>query len=212
MSEIYLFGDSITWGSWDPERGGWAQQLRTEIDRIQLQHQELWCPVYNLGIPGDTAAGISRRIEGEISARHDPSQDVVVIIAVGINDSITDVPSGHGVTTPAAFIKSLSVIYEIASQFSKKIAFVGLVPVDEALVNPVPWNPTQAYTLHRAELFDSAIAEFCASRQLPFIALWEDWCATSWRSLLYDGLHPNAEGHRKIYEQIRPLVVDHFKL
>lgn len=212
MAEIYLFGDSITWGSWDPERGGWAQQLRVEIDRMQLQQPDLWCPVYNLGIPGETASGLSKRIQGELSARHDPSQDVVIIIAVRINDSIMDIPSGHGVTTPEEFMDSLSAIYAIASRFTEKIGFVGLTPIDESLVNPVPWNPTRAYTLHRAELFDSAIAEFCTSRNLPFVALWADWCATSWRSLLHDGLHPNSEGHRKIYHHVRSLVFDRFKL
>jgi lysophospholipase L1-like esterase len=210
MSEIYLFGDSITWGSWDPDRGGWAQQLRVEIDRIQLQHPELWCPLYNLGIPGDTAAGISKRIENEIQARHQSSQEVIVVVAVGINDSIVELPSGVGLVALEEFSKSLAEIVKSARKFSQKIGFVGLTPVDEALVNPVPWATNRAYTIQRAELFNSAIINFCAVHSVPYIPLWESWSKAPWRGLLYDGLHPNSEGHRLIYRDVRSLVMHHF--
>ena len=29
---ICLFGDSITWGAWDPEHGGWGARLRSYFE------------------------------------------------------------------------------------------------------------------------------------------------------------------------------------
>lgn len=212
MAEIFLFGDSITWGSWDPIHGGWAQQLRAEIDRIQLGSPEVWCPVYNLGIPGDTAAGIARRLENEICARHEATQEIVIVVAVGVNDSLVSLPSNDGLVTPAEFTESLVTIHTAAIRHSAKIAFVGLVPVDEPRVNPLPWDHQRAYTFERAKLFDDTLSMFCKNYQLPFVDLWSSWLSKPWRSFLYDGLHPNSEGHLCIFHEVRALVIDRFSV
>lgn len=79
MPEIYVFGSSTTWGAWDHEGGGWAQRLRSDIDRIPAGRPDLWCPVYNLGIPGDTSTGVAARIRNEISARHGPPPPLTML-------------------------------------------------------------------------------------------------------------------------------------
>ena len=90
MPQLFIFGDSITWGAWDLQGGGWAQRLKTEIDTFQLKEGfDFWCPTYNLGISGDTSAGLSKRIEGEFLARREPKETPIILIAIGINDSLT---------------------------------------------------------------------------------------------------------------------------
>jgi lysophospholipase L1-like esterase len=210
MAAVFLFGDSITWGSWDREHGGWAQRLRAEVDRIQLERTEMWCPVYNLGIPGDTATGIAGRIASEIRARHEPAQEVVIVVAVGINDSMVELPSGEGVVQIADFTSALASIHEVAKMFAAKVGFVGLVPIEERLLNPLPWNSSRAYTYERALLFDRALATFCLERQLPFLDLWSALSAQPWKELLHDGLHPNGAGHERIYQEVRSLVMNRF--
>ncbi len=209
MCEIFLFGDSITWGSWDPDHGGWAQLLRQEIDRLQLNQSDLWCPLYNLGVPGDTAAGIAKRIENEITARHDQSQEMVVMIAIGINDSMIELPSGRATVQIEDFRYSLALICQAIKRFQASVYFVGLNPVDESLVNPVPWNPHLAYTAESTALFDAELAQFCAANGYPFISLRKSWMAKQWSSLLHDGLHPNSPGHYDIYELVRSVVIPH---
>ena len=49
---ICIFGDSITWGAYDPEQGGWATRLRNYFEK-----QDNDVDVYNLGISGDNING-----------------------------------------------------------------------------------------------------------------------------------------------------------
>jgi lysophospholipase L1-like esterase len=210
MAEIFLFGDSITWGSWDQENGGWAQLLRAEVDRLQLARPTLWCPLYNLGIPGDTAKGIAQRFDNEICVRHEPAQDIVVVLAIGINDSLIRLPSGEACVTAEHFSQSLAQIHSAALRLKARLGVIGLTPINEELLNPLPWDPNLAYTFQRAELFEKTLSSFCGVREIPFVNLWDELLATPWKSLLYDGLHPNSEGHLFIYHRVRKLLLDTF--
>jgi len=49
MPQLFIFGDSITWGAWDPDGGGWAQRLRKDIDNYQVANRDFWCPTVNTG-------------------------------------------------------------------------------------------------------------------------------------------------------------------
>lgn len=46
---ICVFGDSITWGAWDIEKGGWVQRLRNFVESSSEEYIE----IYNLGVSGD---------------------------------------------------------------------------------------------------------------------------------------------------------------
>lgn len=79
MSTICVFGDSIVWGEGDPVGGGW-------VSRLKRYYEEHNCgvSVYNLGIDADTSEWLLSRIESETLAR----EPDIVVIAIGINDSI----------------------------------------------------------------------------------------------------------------------------
>ena len=61
---VLIFGDSITWGAYDPEQGGWATRLRN-----YFEEKDNDIDVYNLGISGDTTADLLERIEIEAKSR-----------------------------------------------------------------------------------------------------------------------------------------------
>lgn len=207
MSEIFIFGDSISWGACDPSGGGWAQLIKSEIYKLQLSTPDLWCPVFNLGIPGDTAAGVARRLEGEICARHETGQDIFALLAIGINDSIFNLSDAKASLSARQFRLSLDEIIQKAKRLRVELCVVGLAPVDEALLNPLPWNANLAYTFERARIFESELESFCAQNDLQFINIWSSWIEQDWKTLLSDGLHPNSEGHRIIYQLVRGAVL-----
>jgi len=45
-TRISIFGDSITWGAWNPENGGWVAQLRRYFETNENYDVD----VYNLGV------------------------------------------------------------------------------------------------------------------------------------------------------------------
>ncbi|MDO8436493.1 MAG: SGNH/GDSL hydrolase family protein [bacterium] len=58
---ICIFGDSITWGAYDPQNGGWVNRLR---NYFEVQDEDI--DVYNLGISGDSTTDLFGNIEMEV--------------------------------------------------------------------------------------------------------------------------------------------------
>jgi lysophospholipase L1-like esterase len=207
MPQLFLFGDSITWGAWDPEAGGFAQSLRMLIDQYQAGRSDFWCPVYNLGIPGDTSKGVAHRLSQEVIARREEKEEAFLLIAIGINDSISHLQDSASDVSVESYTENLNGILKQACKLNCKIAFLGLTPVDEARVCPIPWDQNKAYRLARCREFHLACEDFCKTHKLPFLSLWDSWIKSK-ENLLYDGVHPNTEGHRVLFQAVKRFLVE----
>ncbi len=202
---IFCFGDSITHGAVD-SRGGWADRLKQYYFQAQIEASGKWSPsVYNLGIDGDTADDLVKRIGPEIEAQRKPwtgSHDIYVI-GIGINDSRAQDVSDNYVSSLAHYVDQLSQITKIIQKRSNNILFVGLNPVDDKLVGEIGED---IYKLERVKEFDQTLQQFCEEYQLPIVHIFEPMLKLVYRSMLFDGLHPNDAGHEWMYEQIKPQI------
>jgi lysophospholipase L1-like esterase len=198
---VYCFGDSITYGEWD-EQGGWVQRLRSYSDQAFISHRGGKTLTYNLGVPGDTAADLLLRMDAELEARFDGEAETLVVIAAGMNDAHFITAEQKYAFTPEVFEGNLGKLVGIARKYTKKIALVGLNPVDQNKVDPLPWNPAKAYHSDRVKLFNAVIEKIAGEENLFFADIWKSWVQLDYRALLSDGLHPNASGHRRIAERI----------
>ncbi len=70
---------------------------------------------------------------------------------------------------------------------------------------PIPWKADQYYATRRIEQYDDSIEQLCRKQEVLYVPLW-DKIRTE---LLTDGLHPNSEGHRKIFEMVRDFLEEH---
>ncbi len=76
---ICILGDSIVYGAWDEEKHGYVNRLREDLkENNQVEN------IYGLGIPGETTAGLLKRIDTELKSR----KPNTIIIGIGINDTI----------------------------------------------------------------------------------------------------------------------------
>ena len=195
---ICIFGDSITWGAYDPKYGGWATRLRNyfeSADSPPYFREAGDVDVYNLGIPGDTTAGLLNRIEVEAKSR-EPN---LIMFAIGINDA-QFIQSVNSLRTPLdAFQGNLSKLLAVAKEFTDKIIFVGLTAVDESKTSPVPWSTDRSYTNKNIRRLNDTIEKFCEEKGLTFIPMND----VLENKDLFDGLHPNTYGHEKMFERIR---------
>lgn len=190
---ILIFGDSITWGAYDPEQGGWATRLRN-----YFEEQDNDVDVYNLGISGDTTADLLERIEVEAKSR-EPN---LIIFAIGINDA-QFIYSTNGLRVSLdEFQQNLAKLLSIAKKFTDKVVFVGLTRVDESKTTPIPWNTDKSYTNENIERLDNAIKKFCEDNELKFIPME----SVVGNDDLIDGLHPNTKGHIKIFNRMKSEV------
>ncbi|MFH0923304.1 MAG: GDSL-type esterase/lipase family protein [Candidatus Falkowbacteria bacterium] len=187
---ICVFGDSITWGAFDDEKGGWVDRLKL-INFTQNEYVE----IYNLGVSGDTTENVLSRIEVELSAR----EPEFVIFSIGSNDSSYIKSEDNNFVDLEKFYKNLNKLYKITKKFTKEIVFIGLTKSNEKKTNPIPWDQDICCTNENIKKYDLAIKNFCKENNLPFIEMFDLLKDED----LEDGLHPNAQGHEKMFQRVK---------
>lgn len=205
MPHIIIFGDSIAGGAWD-EKGGWVGRLKKTLTKKVIDSdlkQDYW--VYNLGISGDTTEWLLERFDDEIKRRLGEDNEIIVIFAIGINDSEFYQKTKDFKIPEQKFRVNLRELFKKAKKHTKKIVFVGLTPVDETRVDPIPWLPNYSYRNKFIKRYNEIIKEQCAQNKIIFIDLF-NLLKLDFSKFLVDGVHPNSEGHFKIYELIKDLL------
>ena len=206
---ILIFGASITWGAWDKEQGGWANRLKLYFDRQTIDSNfDNKVYVYPLGVSGDTSEDLSKRFKGEIEDRIEEDQDTLIIFSVGLNDSQVNLAPNQNRVSNENYEKNIKQLTDIASKFTKKILIVGLTPVNESKVNPTPWIPNWGYTNEQIEKYNKILANICKINSLGFIDILAVFSKQSGKLLSSDGLHPNSEGHKLIFNLLKNYIVD----
>lgn len=207
--KIFVFGDSIAYGAWDSS-GGWVARLRRFIDDkifASAEEEKRTHHLYNLGISGDTSMGVLKRFSVEMDARLLKDKDCAVIFAIGTNDSQFILADQDNRTPLTEFSQNISGLILEARKYTEKIMFVGLPPVDDVLMNPIPWSPQKAFINEQVEKFDAALREICVRENLPFVDVFPLLSSGDFTKLLHDGVHPNDVGHAMIFEAVRKSLV-----
>ncbi len=205
MAVIFAFGMSTTYGAWDIE-GGWVQRLRSYLDKRCLESslsEKYWYTVYNLGISGGYTSDLLARFEAEIKPRLWEDEENIIIINTGKNDALIDNSTGQTKVSLKEYTTDLEKIVTLAKKYSKKILIVGSLLVDESKVDPVPWLPGFSYKNDVNHQFDQAAEESARKMSVPFLDLFSIFKDTDYQSILEDGVHPNSEGHKQIFEMVK---------
>jgi len=206
MSHILIFGDSIAQGYWD-EEGGWIARLRKFIDERSIHSKNYDCLIFNLGVSGDTTEDLLQRFEFETEQRSKENGKTIFIFAIGGNDSqfYNDKKSLH--VAPEKFSANIQKLIKLARRFSQKIIFIGPTPVDEPLVDPIPWAKEKSYKNIYIKKYNEIIKNVSKKEKSSFIELFENWIKIDYKKLLEDGAHPNSEGHEKIFETVKDFLI-----
>lgn len=203
MTQILVFGDSIAYGAWDIE-GGWVSRLRKYLDKKTLSDPEAYYIIYNLGVSGDTAEDLLARFDFESKSRfhEDKEEEVITIISIGGNDAVFLNKESKLLFTPEEFSNNLQKVIDKAKDISKSIVLIGITPVDEEIVDPIPWAPEMSYKEENIKNFNEIVKAKSAENDILFVGL-DDIFSGRLKDLFEDGCHPNTEGHKLIYEKIR---------
>ncbi len=193
---ICVFGDSAAWGAWDLEKGGWVNRLWLHIG----PRDEDYAEIYNLSISGGTTETILERFEKESAMRYGPD---ALIFQTGGNDASRE----HGKDThrvaPEKFEENVREIIKRAKKHTDKIVFLGFKNCDESKTVPVYWIDID-YLNSDLQKYDAIMKKVCQETGVLFCDIKplnnEDF---------YDGLHPNAAGHEKIFVQVRDFLTTH---
>jgi len=194
MNSICIFGDSTAWGAWDLEKGGWVNRLWFHVAK---REEKDYVEIYNCSISGGTTDTILERFEAEAKIRNADA----IIFQTGGNDAAYEHTPGNYLITPEKFRQNLEEIIRRAKKITNNIIFMDLKNCDESKTMPVPWIDIY-YTNENIQKYAEIMREVCQKNNVLFMDI----------ELLNnddfdDGLHPNANGHEKIFVQVRDFLI-----
>lgn len=196
---IIVFGDSITQGLHDLEKGGWCNRLHIYCMNVAVTSDwEKDASVFNLGIVGDSLDKLDRRFDTEFNRRK--GSECLTIFAYGINDSMSDKEGNYRVE-PEEFVK-LYATYIAKAAEAGKVALIGLAPVDDSVLDPIPWFTSHSYLEKNRQKYDNLIQDLARQHNCIYVSL-NDMFGDDIAGHTSDGIHPNAEGHRLIFERVK---------
>jgi lysophospholipase L1-like esterase len=192
---ICVFGDSISWGAWDTEKGGWVNRLWFHgINRKSNDYIE----IYNCSISGGTTNTILSNFENEAKNRN---ADALIFQTNG-NDAAYENSPGNYLVFPEKFRNNIKEIIRLAKKITNNIIFVNIGNCDESKTTPVPWVDIY-YTNESTQKYSKVAEEVCNENNVAFLSI---------KSLddqdFDDGLHPNAIGHEKIFNQVKNFLTE----
>lgn len=174
---IVALGDSLTAGFGVAAEEAWPARLEARLAREGYRYR-----VVNAGVSGDTSAGGLRRVDWVLRAGPE-----IVIVALGANDGLR----GQSV---AAMRRNLAEIVARLHAGGARVLLAGM---------RLPPN----YGADYVREFTQAYAEVARTARVPLAPFLLDGVAVDPRLNQPDGLHPNAEGHRRIADRLWPFLV-----
>ena len=178
---IAVLGDSLTSGLGVSPDEAYPVFLETRLRSEGYQYR-----VVNAGVSGDTSSGGVRRIDWVLRMRPE-----IVIVALGANDGLRGQPLSQ-------LLNNLVAIVQKVQRAGARVLLAGM---------RVPPNYGAAY----ARDFAGVFPEVARRMNVPLVPFLLEGVAAEVRFNQGDGIHPNAEGQRRIAEHVwphlRPLLV-----
>lgn len=203
--QIFAFGHSITQGYWDKE-GGWVQRLRKKLDSRSLEKDDKYYEVYNLGVSGDFTTDLLKRFQPEIKARLWEEVGTLIILQIGANDSIYLSDKDRVAVPEEDFRQNLKQLIDEAREYTDRLLLVG--EAFTTIEGPIPWAEEKEMSDGRLQSYVEIQREVCRQKDVELIDLRKEFSKSEWEELMEDGVHPNSEGHERIFEIVWPVVDD----
>lgn len=210
---IFIFGDSIGEGDWD-SMGGWPARLsKMVIDYYKNKGSRFWQTTLNLSVSGDMIRDLNGRLSEEYQRRCWTSQDNLVIIAVGTNDTRSEGQPDFYVNSPENFQYELFTLGQQLRNTTKNVVILGLSDIDETKMNPCEWSDIPNYwERSRVKLFNAKLKQWAESKGYDFVDLYQVTSSDPdfIKNKLEDGLHPNDAGHELIANVVFEAIKDKY--
>jgi lysophospholipase L1-like esterase len=210
MKRITVFGGGTSHGLWD-KKGGWVQRLKSTLNQKTLdsngsQYYETFC----LGVRGDNTHSVLDRFENELEARekHDEGAENTLIFQVGANDAQFVFEEDDVKTSAEDFREQMNTLMDKADQRAENVIFLGLLPVNDEDVDPLPAIEGRSYTSSRMKHYTGIIKELCQIHNHEYIDIYSLFDEAGFEDYTEDGLHPDTEGHKMIFEEVRDRLAE----
>ena len=179
---IVAVGDSLTEGLGVDEELAYPAVLEEKLGKQGYPYQ-----VINAGISGETSSGTLSRINWVLTLKPD-----IVILVIGANDGFRGID-------PELVKSNIRTIIKSLKEKNVTVVLGGMQMVQ---------NLGQDYTDTFAEIYP----EVARSEGVISIPFFLAGVASDQGLNQADGIHPNAEGYRKIVDTVYPYVIEAVKM
>jgi len=100
------------------------------------------------------------------------------------------------------FEENVEEIIKRAKKITDRIVFISFKNVDEARTKPISWRDIY-YTNENIKRYNDAMEDICVKNNVSFLSIF----GLLSNGDLDDGLHPNTEGHKKIFEKVKDFLI-----
>jgi lysophospholipase L1-like esterase len=199
MACIVCLGDSITFGEYDREGGGWADRLKLTCFQNYLDGEGDDIAVFNCGIGGETSVGLKARFEVELSARLAPDEPCVVLLAYGMND-LAKRPERDAI--PLVDCQdNLARVVAWCHAFGARVALLNITPL-AARLDGLPNAHGSVRSLASIAQYNAGLAQLAEHQGIALIDVHSALARDPHRYLSADGVHPNAAGHAAMHDVV----------
>jgi len=202
---IMVFGDSVAFGEGDKERGGWVNRLALYLKN----HGKNDTTVMNLSVKAATTKHVLNRFESEAGERLRPDKENFVIFALGNNDSSVNNIAGQPIIKPRQFEENITELITKAKKFTRNVIFVGSAQMEEKKTVPLLFNSKISFYNQRSAYYDNFIQQIAHTKGCQFIDIRN---LLNKDDLAQDGVHPNENGHEKMFKHILYKMITQGKL
>ncbi len=200
MYNILCFGDSITYGEFDVASGGWVDRLkRFGFNHFISNGRDKEIKVTNLGISGEDTTQALKRVEQEIIPRLDKDLKTIIIFAYGANDDAYFPTTNTYQNSPEQFSANLKELIATAQKYTDTIYFLAITPVID-VKNSTPNHRGKIRSNKIVAEYNLIIEKVAKENSAHYIKLSN--FPTTENLFCEDGLHPNDNGHKIIYENV----------
>lgn len=188
---ICIWGASTTEGFYDKEAGGWVDRIKQYLKFEDGTH------VFNLGVSGAISTDLVDRFDMEAKHRRPD----MIVISLGTNDAGLLIKNNKNQVNLEDFENNIKTLIAKAKKFTNNIVIVFSIPVDEEVCNP--WRGKILYLNEEIKKYNARAIEICKNQNIKYIELFDQFEKEDYKKLLHDGLHPNAAGHKLMFEIIK---------
>ncbi|HEY7956801.1 MAG TPA: SGNH/GDSL hydrolase family protein [Polyangia bacterium] len=192
----YCFGDSITYGDSDTERGGWVARLKTEC-LARSACGELGADVFNLGIGGETTRLMRARFSPELEARLEGGARSLVTLAYGANDAAES--DGSFLVPEKEYAENLAWAIDEARRQGCEVWLLNVTPLAPAADGVRSLGSGRLRSNALVSRYNDLLRQLAHQKRAELLDVHAAFMRHDLSSLFApDGLHPNAEGHALI--------------
>lgn len=194
MKNNYIFiGDSIVYGIGDYESNGYTSMFKHMIMGLD---QSTSCSnyVHIAAYPGSTSNDIASRIDAILDSFTFEGVNNIAVLSIGVNDTQT-IENKQKVDIKI-YEENIKKIIESVRKHNSNIQILGLTRIESE--GRFYLKSGKFMDNRIIDKYDELLQNICVKEDVKYIKMSD----ALEKDDFIDGLHPNNEGHKKIYNNV----------